>query len=161
MGYYKVSNIGNIYSVRSNKNLKLNQKKNGYIYIELNIKGNAKCHRVHRLVAGAFIPNIENKPYVNHINGIKNDNRVENLEWVTGSENNIHAIENNLVSFDRFIKSYYIVNDKKNIIKHIKSLKKLEKETGLSNSTLLLYIKKNKKLKTGKYQGYKVTRKIS
>lgn len=72
---------------------KLKQHKcGGYLTIDLVVNNKANRRLVHRLVAATYIPNPKNKPEVNHINGIKNDNRVENLEWVTKSENQLHSI---------------------------------------------------------------------
>ena len=64
----------------------------GYLSVDLCKNGNVKKTLAHRLIAETFLPNLENKPQVNHINGIKSDNRVSNLEWVTSSENQLHWI---------------------------------------------------------------------
>lgn len=68
----------------------------GYLRTAFVINGKPKTIKVHRIIARVFVPNPENKPQVNHINGIKDDNRAENLEWVTNRENVIHAYDNNL-----------------------------------------------------------------
>ena len=90
-GLYKVSNLGSIKSLITNKILKTPINRYGYNYI--NFRKNKKNYNklIHRLVAIAFIPNLKNKLQVNHINAIKTDNRIENLEWATAQENMNHA----------------------------------------------------------------------
>lgn len=65
---------------------------NGYLFITLSKENNFKCVAIHRLVAEAFIPNVDNKPYIDHINTVTSDNRVNNLRWVTASENSQNPI---------------------------------------------------------------------
>lgn len=102
---YSVTEDGRIWSHRSNKFLKCFSSKEGYIRLELNKDGLAKNLTVHRLVAQAFIPNPEGKSEVNHIDGNKSNNHVSNLEWVTRSENMVHAIKNNLQTINKGIKN--------------------------------------------------------
>lgn len=99
-GLYKISTFGNIFSypTKSNRNkngylLKPFNDKFGYKKIELTKNGVSKTYSVHRLVATNFLINEMNKKDVNHINGIKYDNNVVNLEWATRSENLKHAFK--------------------------------------------------------------------
>lgn len=96
---YEISNRGRIAILlkkgRVYKKLFLSQ--HGYLTTSLRINSKLKNFLVHRLVAEYFIPNPENKRQVNHKNGIKTDNNIENLEWVTPSENIQHAYDKGLI----------------------------------------------------------------
>jgi hypothetical protein len=114
-GSYEVSNLGQVRSldrtiVRSDGKtmsfkgrMYLPQKdKNGYLILGLRIARQPKyVAKVHRLVAIAFIPNPEGKPHVNHLDGVKTNNVVENLEWATNLENNVHAVAAGLMVYRR------------------------------------------------------------
>lgn len=104
-GEYQVSNLGRVKRVehtlvRANGHImlyherlpKLKTDEDGYLSVALCHKGKIKYERVHRLVAGSFLDNHNNLPQVNHKNGIKNDNRVANLEWCSASSNIRHRI---------------------------------------------------------------------
>lgn len=93
-GRYLVSNYGRVFSLLTHKIMATRLNNDGYEVICLNPeKGKRKSERVHRLVALAFIPNPNGYPEVNHINGIRNDNRAINLEWMTHEQNNQHKIK--------------------------------------------------------------------
>lgn len=113
-----------------------------------------KNHFIHRLVAEAFIPNPENKPQVNHKDGIKRHNSVDNLEWVTAKENVAHAYATGLISGLRTRKydpdiveaaTQIQANIMHNVLSlcnaHRITLCQLEKETGISNGSISRWAK--------------------
>ena len=90
---YYINKLGEIFSKKRHKQRKLKLSNcNGYSIVCLHVNGKQKNEYVHRLVAKTYIPNPDNRKEVNHINGIKTDNRVENLEWCTAKENTNHAV---------------------------------------------------------------------
>jgi hypothetical protein len=100
-GRYQVSNKGRVKSLPKRRGrgvgymceeniLKPTKHHHGYFIVNLRANGKGTTIEVHRLVAKAFICNPDNKPQINHINGIKTDNRTENLEWCTNGENQLH-----------------------------------------------------------------------
>lgn len=103
-GQYKVSNLGRIKSYTLNqggKLLSLTIARTGYPYVCIVRNGSKANKYVHRMVAMAFIDNPANLPQVNHKNGIKSDNSKENLEWVTRSENVLHAYRTGLIDLSK------------------------------------------------------------
>lgn len=109
--YYFVSNLGRVKSTNDKGNwgdgriLKVIVRESGYCVVNLwsyrDGDKKMKQHRVHKLVAESFVPNPENKPIVNHIDGNKENNSANNLEWCTHSENMIHSYENGLHNVEK------------------------------------------------------------
>ncbi len=146
-GYYKISNFGRIMTVRRIANITkfgkattmiINQRlgaitinKQGYPCAILTINGNTKRCLIHRVLAQAFIPNPENKPLVNHIDGNKRNNNYKNLEWCTASENTIHALKTGLLKI-RYGKSaggYFTFEEAEEI-------RKFREKTGFSHKKI-------------------------
>lgn len=106
-GLYLVSNYGKVKRLNGcargvnlkytdNHILTLVNNGKGYLRVKLSKDGKSRRVMLHRIIAEAFIENLENKRVINHKNGIKADNRIENLEWITQSENCKHAYKTGL-----------------------------------------------------------------
>ena len=156
-GLYEISNFGRCKSKkRKTKTIsifkdrlltpKLSQ--NGYLRYGLSKNGVVKSHLIHRLVAIHFIDNTENKPQINHINGIKTDNMVENLEWATSSENLLHKFNKlNYKQHNRLLDDNQVIE----IIEYLKNYKRgmvvwLAKKYNVPRNTICV-IKSGKKYK--------------
>lgn len=174
-GLYSATKDGKIYSHpkyrHKGKFLKQHIKKDGYVEVGLSKDRKRKTFIVHRIIAETFIDNLLNKSEVNHKDGIKTNNNISNLEWVTSSENQIHSIKNGLQKFTEKHRLSAIETGRKNgrLGKGKKKLKqrktseiqdeeikdkfnsgvsciKLAKEYGVSKKTIL-NIKNNRKYK--------------
>lgn len=159
--FYEVSNLGNIKSLKSSKKIMKKFEDNlGYLCINLQTNQHKKKkHRVHRLVAQAFIPNINNFPQVNHKDGNKQNNCVDNLEWCTAKYNIIHAYKNGLKKpywKDKFginnknSKQVYKIDINSNkIIKKYNSISDAKRELKIDNSSISKCCKNKQKTAYG------------
>lgn len=164
---YMVSNLGRIKSLDHYVKCKNNSTRlvkgkifngikgqQGYISVKISYKGKETQFRLNRLIAQTFIPNPLDKPQVNHINGIKWDNRVENLEWATVSENAKHAFRTGLLDKDKMQqmwnrKKIPVMKIGKNKKEWYESIKSASKSSGTCYSRIKICINKGVQDKKG------------
>jgi len=103
---YAASSNGSIKNIKTNRILKQELTKDGYLKVTLYKNGKGYTKKTHRFIALTFIANIFDKPQINHIDGKKINNHTENLEWVTAKENMAHAIKNGLYTSESAKKAY-------------------------------------------------------
>lgn len=143
-GRYAVSSAGKVRNNKTGRILVASPNKKGYLRLRL---GRGKDYRVHRLVAEAFIPNPEGKPCVDHINTIKDDNRVENLRWVTVDENNHNPLTQEKVQ--EYGKPIIQLTIKGNTIAFYKFTQDAENNTGVTRQNISQCIKDKRKTAGG------------
>lgn len=101
---YTITTAGEVFSTkyRQKRQLKPRINSRGYMYVNLSKNGKYKSYRIHCLVANAFIPNPKNLPEINHIDGNKLNNKIDNLEWCTRGQNQKHAFRHGLIKSLKF-----------------------------------------------------------
>lgn len=133
--HYEVNEIGQIRHIKRKKNLSLRVNPNGYAYVNFNINGHRKNFAVHRIVAQAFLPNPNNYSEVNHKDYNKLNNNVNNLEWVSGSQNKKHMFlkEENKKVRGKMVEQYSLKGE---YIKTFSSISDAAKEIGCAVSAI-------------------------
>ena len=158
-GKYQVSSQGRIWSSVRQHYLKQKINNRGYYSVNLMAKnGKMKTENVHRLVAIAFIDNPNSYPFVNHLNGIKTDNRIENLEWATPQQNIRHAYDNNLGNFQENLakiqqarQKTYSVYYYGNLIGQYRGMQAAAEAAGCSTRQIADWSSENRKTRDGYY----------
>lgn len=160
-GLYQVSNLGNVKSLaRYKKNRSKMQEvkehmmkpfvyNEGYARVQLSKDGKARSFCVHRLVALAFVPNTENKPHINHIDENKSNNRADNLEWCTATENNNYGTHNMRISLTNGRRVQAFDKDG-NLVMEFHSISEATRQTKI-NQTSISYCLAGKYKQAGGY----------
>ena len=149
---YEVSNLGRVRSFNFNRvriKTLITHKPTGYIAVYLYKHNKIKNAKVHRLVAQAFIPNPENKPQVNHIDGDKTNNKADNLEWCTPSENQRHANRTGLRDYKYCKKAVSQYSKTGEFVASYNSTLEAEKVTGVYHSHISRCCKGKSKIACG------------
>ena len=164
-GKYQVSNMGNVKSLErtvwngrgyfktSERILKPGKDRDGYLIVQLSKEGKVKACKVHRLVSQAFIPNPDNLPQVNHIDENKENNHVDNLEWVTCRENANHGTRNQRVA-EKESKPIIGIDKVTGLIVEFQSAREAERQLGINNSSIIKCCKGKRYKSCGGFQWY-------
>jgi hypothetical protein len=157
---YEINPEGTVRKISTKKVKKSHLRKSGYVAIQFCFNGSKKSFYLHRLLSECFIPNTEGKKFVNHIDGVKHNNFLSNLEWVTHSENMLHSFKNELskphsklkelqkkMSENKKKKVYYY-NLNKNLIRIFESVKEAESILNYKGN-ISLYCRTNQITKKG------------
>lgn len=139
-GIYEISSKGEVKNVRTGKILRQSKTTTGYKKIDLRKKGKRKTFKVHRLVGTAFIPNPNELPIINHLDGNPFNNSVENLEWCDQSRNVQHAYDTGMKPSNLHKYKDILINEYKNTDI---SLRTISKKYGVSAKSLSKLLSKN------------------
>jgi hypothetical protein len=143
---YEVSNTGKIRNINLNKELKLSSN-TGYLYIFLSKNNKRSKGYIHRLVAESFLEKTNDKLVVNHKDGNKENNNIENLEWITQGENVKHAIDNELLIHFKLSVNQY--TDEDEFIKTYESVEEASRQTNINGGSISLVCKGKRKTAGG------------